>query len=96
MCGELGQSIDAPPPLYPGSGDELAASPCDGQLQTMSTEDAAPPLREASPAPLSQLKVVLDAPLLLPRVPSTRLPVAEPVTQERRPGFARSLDKPPR
>jgi hypothetical protein len=96
MCGELGQSIEAPPPVYPGRGDVLAASPCGFQRRTVSIDDVPPPPRDLPPAPSADLKIALGAPQLLPRVPSKRLEVAPPCEQERRPGFVRELERPPR
>lgn len=96
MCGELGQSIDAPPPVYPGRGDVLAASPCEMQRRAVSFSDVPPLPRDLPPAPSADLKIALSAPQLLPRVPSKRLGVVPPCQQERRPGFVRELERPPR
>jgi hypothetical protein len=96
MCGELGQSIDAPPPIYPGTGEVLAGSPCELHRHTVSIDDLSPPPRDMTPPAAPDLKVALSAPQSLPRVRSTRQEIAPACTQERRPGFVRELERPPR
>ncbi len=96
MCGELGQSIEAPPPLYPSKGDVLAPTPCDGQRRsTVSATDAEAP-REVAPLPLVERQLGLLSTQLLPRVRSIRLSVPPATADERRPGFAPTVERPPR
>ncbi len=96
MCGELGQSIEAPPPLYPSKGDVLAPTPCDGQRRiTVSASDSDMP-REVAQLPQVERQLALLTTQLLPRVRSIRLSVPPATAVERRPGFAPTVERPPR
>jgi hypothetical protein len=97
MCGARGQSIAAPPIGTPTSDDALSAgTPCDraGALRVVGI-----PEREA-PQQLSFYELPIRALPILPRVaPCPVTARISPVAAEHAliaPGFARSVDRPPR
>lgn len=96
MCGELAQSIEAPPPIYPGREDTLGQAHCarEGSVTFWDEQASMPPQADDTrplEEPLGYLSV--DA---LPRTGRDRLPVPRADTLDPPTGVRRQLDRPPR
>ncbi len=92
-CGELAQSIEAPPPVYPVDDATISAGPCEQRDGVK------------IPAPLPELRgnlknVKSDQGVLFaqhfPRAPAVRLPVPVPTRNLARAGHQRGVERPPR
>lgn len=96
MCGELGQSIEAPPPIYPGREATLGQAHCAKQGSTSSWEGM------ASLPPQVDDSRTTDVPLgylvgeRLPRLARTRLPMPPAADMHLPSGVRRQVERPPR
>ncbi|HYJ11850.1 MAG TPA: hypothetical protein VEX18_22655 [Polyangiaceae bacterium] len=94
MCGEHNESIAAPPIFRAYEAGSIVASPCHSEQVKAG--------RSSAPAP--ERLVVQERPeralsfsaLRLSQQVDARLPIASGSSSLQRPGFARSLDRPPR
>lgn len=95
MCGELAQSIEAPPPIYPSADAAWLQTPC-SPLTPLAYWDEAP-----VPSPPDEPRTLND-PLgylrgeKLPRASSIRLPLARGETLRPPTGTRREVERPPR
>lgn len=95
MCGELAQSIEAPPPLYPTTDAALTQTPCSQQGPLAFWDEASLPPHPDEPR-------TLDDPLgylqggKLPRASSIRLPLQRAATLRLPRGARREVERPPR
>ncbi len=96
MCGELAQSIEAPPPIYPGREDTLGQGHCARQGSTTSWEDqvSLPPQADDTRTLDKQSGYLSDQ--VLPRASHIRVPVPRADSSEPPTGVRRPLDRPPR
>jgi hypothetical protein len=94
MCGEHNESIAAPPIFRAHDGGSIVASPCHSEQVKAG--------RSSAPAP--ERMVVQERPeralsfsaLCLSQQVDARVPIATGSYARQRPGFGRSLDRPPR
>lgn len=94
MCGEHNESIAAPPIFRAYEAGSIVASPCHSEQVKAG--------RSSAPAP--ERMVVQERPeralsfsaLCLSQQVDARVPIASGSSSLQRPGFARSLDRPPR
>lgn len=97
MCGELGQSIEAPPPIYPVREATLGQVPCARQSLTSFFIDADTPLPSpgddgrTTKQPLGYLTAEY-----FPQVRSLRLPVPAAEAGSPPQGVRRLIERPPR
>ena len=96
MCGELAQSIEAPPPIYPGREDSLGQAHCARQGSvTFWTERASLPPQADDTRALDDPSGYLTT-STLPRAGRERVPVPRAETLNPPTGVRRQLDRPPR
>lgn len=96
MCGELGQSIEAPPPIYPGREATLGQAHCarDGATNSWQEDASLPPQAEETRTTKSPLGYFVGE--RLPRVSRTRVPLPRPDDFELPRGVRREIERPPR
>jgi hypothetical protein len=96
MCGELAQSIEAPPPIYPGREDALGQAHCARQgSKTFWEEQASLPPQADDTRTLDDKSGYLSH-QALPRAGHVRVPVPRADGSEPPAGVRRPLDRPPR
>jgi hypothetical protein len=96
MCGDHGQTIEAPLPIFPAKGGEIRATPdCDAGLARLlqAPVGEAPKLQTSG----SGLERVLPLASVLPPLPvGQRLPVGAQAPGSPRQGFDSGIYRPPR
>lgn len=96
MCGELAQSIEAPPPIYPGREATLGQAHCARQAPATTWEEDASLPPQVDETRTTKIPLGYFVPTPLPQVSQTRLPVPDPETFELPRGVRREVDRPPR
>jgi hypothetical protein len=94
MCGERGESVDAPPIFRAHDSGSIVAAPC--SQQQVEAAPAAPLAPERLVVQERPERVLAFGSLCLSQAVDARLPIAAATQAFERAGFARLLERPPR